>query len=144
MTPLRLTKTGKACKSHHHCQLWRSHSSLQLEEYVHKTASHIQGATGFIPNQELREKQEAHGLSVLCYLARDVCLQSCTPTQTLHVVLVTLPVPCTAFPTSHREKIHPSLHGSCCWLQWCAHGDELLHICEVLVVWNAHASSVVG
>lgn len=56
MTPLRLTKAGKACKSHHHCQLWRSHSSLQLEEYVHKTASHVQGATGFIPNQELRRK----------------------------------------------------------------------------------------
>lgn len=84
-------------------------------------------------------------MSVLCHLAKDACLRSCTPTQILCVVLVTPPASLHCF--SHfprRKKSRPSLHGTCCRLQRCACGDEVLRLCEALVVWNAHVSSAVA
>lgn len=141
--PLKLTKASKACKNHHHCQLWRSYSSLLLEKDLHKTNSNAQAATASISKQELRR---ARGTRVVSPL---LVGQGCVPSKLYSNTDSSHGFGYTAssllcFSHFPQRKIHPSLHGSCCWLQWCARGDELLHMCKVLAVWNAHASSVVG
>lgn len=84
-------------------------------------------------------------MSVLCHSAKDACLQSRTLAQILGVVLVTPPASLRCLPHFPRRKqSRPSLYGSCCQLQQCACGDEVLHVCKALVVWNAHASSAVA